>query len=221
MALLVSEIYASLAGETSWAGLPCAFIRLTGCNLNCAWCDTAYARSGGNPITIRDAVHKVNKTGIKLVCVTGGEPLLQEETSFLITELLRSGLNVLVETNGSIPIKNIPEGAHRIVDAKTPGSGEVKSFMKDNLRFLRPRDELKFVVSSLKDFDWAARFVKRNRLAGRCGLLVSPAWVSKRKTSDERRFRRELADKVVASGLPFRYNIQLHKVIWGTNKKGV
>jgi len=221
MALLVSEIYASLAGETSWVGLPCAFIRLAGCNLNCAWCDTAYARSGGRFVTIRDAVNKVNKTGIKLVCITGGEPLLQEETPSLVTELVRFGLNVLVETNGSIPIKDIPEGAHRIVDVKTPGSGEVKSFIKDNLRFLRPQDELKFVVSSLEDFDWAARFVKKNHLAWRCGLLVSPAWGSGKKMSDERRFRRELARKVVVSGLPFRYNVQLHKVIWGANKKGV
>jgi len=221
MALLVTEIYTSLAGETSWVGLPCVFIRLAGCNLDCSWCDTIYARDGGKPITINETIGKVKKTGVKLVCVTGGEPLLQKETPMLVRRLLDKGLNVLVETNGSMPIKNIPVRACRIVDVKTPGSGEGGSFLMENLRYLNPRDELKFVVAGLSDFEWAIGFVKKNRLARRCGLLVSPAWGSKKRIADEVRFKRKLAEKVAACGLPFRYNLQLHKVIWDAKKRGV
>jgi len=221
VALLVSEFYISLAGETSWVGLPCTFIRLAGCNLNCSWCDTPYARQGGEAASVEELAAKAVETGTKLVCVTGGEPLLQQETPKLVKKLLKAGRRVLVETNGSLAIDTLPARAHRIVDVKTPSSGEVKSFLMDNLSRLTTRDEIKFVVANMRDFNWAVRFVKKNDLAERCGLLVSPVWSIGSKPSDDRRFRQTLAEGVLTSGITFRYNLQFHKVIWGARKKGV
>jgi len=221
VALILSELYTSLAGETSWVGLPCTFIRLAGCNLNCSWCDTPYARKGGRAVTVKEVVDNVIKAGTKLVCVTGGEPLLQEETPALARKLLKARRQVLVETNGSISIETIPTRVRRIVDVKTPSSGEVKSFLMDNLRLLTARDELKFVVANMRDFGWVSRFVEKHNLAGRRQLLVSPASGRSGSASEDRVFRQKLAQKIATSGIPFRYNVQLHKVIWGARKRGV
>lgn len=221
MPLVVNEIYTSIEGETSHAGLPCVFVRLTGCNLNCAWCDTAYARNDGREMERADIIRKALQSGAKLVCVTGGEPLLQKETPKLVSGLIRNKKKVLVETNGSMPIQVLPERVRRIVDVKTPSSGESRSFRPENLKWLRRTDELKFVVADMDDFDWAVEFVGKYGLRERCGLLVSPARIEGMKESQRRLFQREVAKKLLTTGINFRYNIQVHKYIWGPKKRGV
>jgi len=219
--LVVNEIYTSIAGETSHAGLPCTFVRLAGCNLDCAWCDTPYARTEGQKMERADIVREVLRSGTTLVCVTGGEPLLQDEAPKLVSALLRRKKKVLVETNGSLPINVLPEGASRIVDAKTPSSGEEGSFRRENIKWLRRRDELKFVVADMKDFDWAVEFVEKYKLEGRCGLLISPAWIEGMSESRRKRFHAEAVKKLLTTGMNFRYNIQVHKYLWGPGKRRV
>ncbi len=221
MSLVVNEIYTSIAGETSHAGLPCTFVRLTGCNLDCAWCDTRYARNEGCEMERAEIIQKVTQSGTKRVCVTGGEPLLQKETPGLVSALLRRKKKVLVETNGSMPINSLPDRAHRVVDVKTPSSGQVESFRLENLERLRTRDELKFVVADMDDFDWSVRFVNKHDLDGRCGLLISPVWPEKMNEVHRKRFHKEIAKKLLTTGSNFRYNIQVHKYIWGPGKRGV
>jgi len=221
LTLAVTEFFTSIAGETSWSGLPCTFIRLAGCNLNCKWCDTTYAKKDGKRVNLDEAFGTILDAGTNLVCVTGGEPLMQEETPLLIRKLIRAKKKVLVETNGSFDIGIVSERAHRIVDVKTPGSGESKSFMLDNLGKLTKRDELKFVISNERDFNWTAKFVKKHDLESKCGLLVTPALTPGCDRSEFRILKRLLAERVLTSGIPFRYNIQLHKVIWGARRRGV
>ena len=203
--LRVAELFESIQGETSRAGLPCSFVRLAGCNLNCSYCDTAYAREGGEEIPLEDIVAQIEKMGHFHVCVTGGEPLLQKETRSLVSKLIKLGHEVMVETNGSLPINILPRRARRIVDVKSPGSGEGGSFLHENLEWLTPNDELKFVITDLRDFDWAKRFIRRHHLNGRCELLMSPAYGILNPA--------ELAALIIKSGLNIRLNIQLHKML--------
>jgi 7-carboxy-7-deazaguanine synthase len=210
--LRVSEIFASLQGESSWAGLPCAFIRLAGCPLRCIWCDTGYALGDGEVWTVGDAVRKVQSFGLPLVEVTGGEPLSQDACVPLLKELLKTGMEVLLETSGALDIGLVSEGVVRIVDVKCPGSGEETRNLWANLEKLRPRDEVKFVLKDAVDYDYARDVISRFRLEERCGLLLSPV---RDELSPE-----VLAEWMLRDRLKARCNLQLHKIIWNPRAQG-
>lgn len=213
MALLVCETFASLMGESTRAGLPAYFIRLTGCNLRCRYCDTAYAYEGGLEMTVAALVEMARAQPQRLALVTGGEPLLQAETPALLADLLDAGFTVCLETNGSRPIGSVDARVHRILDLKCPGSGMADHNDWHNLDHLNPRDEVKFVVTDGFDFTWALKIIDRHGLAERLPVLISPVFG---KVSLQ-----EAAAWILASRLPLRLNPQLHKYIWGPEVRGV
>jgi 7-carboxy-7-deazaguanine synthase len=211
--LRVNEIFLSIQGESTHAGRPCTFVRLTGCNLRCVWCDTAYAFHEGRDMTIDDVLGQVERHGCPTVELTGGEPLLQPDAVPLMRRLLEAGYEVLLETGGSLPIDRVPPGVKRIVDVKCPGSGMVDRNRWANLEDLRPGDELKFVIADREDYDWAARHVRDRGLPGRCPVLFSAVHVD----LDPGR----LAGWVLEDRLPVRVQVQLHKVLWPGVLRGV
>jgi 7-carboxy-7-deazaguanine synthase len=213
MALLVCETFASLMGESTRAGLPAFFIRLTGCNLRCRYCDTAYAYEGGRQMTVAALVAMVLDQPQRLVLVTGGEPLLQAETPALLAAMLDVGATVCLETNGSRPIDAVAAGVHRIVDLKCPGSGMSQHNDWRNLELLTPGDEVKFVVTDRPDFNWALEVAETHKLTERVPVLISPVFgqVS----------LQEAAAWILDSRRPLRLNLQLHKYIWGPEARGV
>jgi 7-carboxy-7-deazaguanine synthase len=213
MGLLVCETFASLMGESTRAGLPAYFIRLTGCNLRCSYCDTPYAYEGGRQMTVAELVGTVRTQPHRLALVTGGEPLLQTDTLGLLAALLDVGCTVCLETNGSLPIGAVDARVHRILDVKCPGSGMAEHQEWRNLELLTPRDEVKFVVTDRLDFTWALEVVRRHRLAARLPVLISPVFGQVAL--------REAAAWILESGLPLRLNPQLHKYIWGPEARGV
>ena len=211
--LPVIETFASIQGESTHAGRRCFFIRLAGCNLRCTYCDTTYAWDGGNMLSVSKLVAMALDSGTALVEVTGGEPLIHEETPLLLQSLLDAGMEVLLETNGSLPIAAVPAGVRKILDCKTPGSGMAEKNLFANWELLQSHDEVKFVVSSREDFDWSTDLIKRYSLPEKtANLIFSPVWG---KVTFE-----ELARWVMECGLPVRMQLQLHKMIWG-DKKGV
>lgn len=203
----ITEIFFSIQGESSHAGLPCIFIRLTGCNLRCSWCDTEYGFHGGEVLAVDDVLAKVRPFPSRRVEITGGEPLLQKATPVLAERLLEQGFTVLCETSGERDIRLLPPGVHRIVDLKAPGSGEVERNRLDNLDFVGPGDEVKVVCRDRKDFDWMLEIVRAHRLEGRVPILVSPVFGELEP--------RHLAEWILESGLDARLNLQLHKLLWG------
>ena len=215
----VTEIFHSIQGESTWAGLPCTFVRLTGCPLRCVWCDTAYAFHGGTRMDIDDVVAAVRETGCRLVEITGGEPLVQPGAATLAERLLEEGHTVLVETSGALDISVLDPRVHRIMDLKCPGSGEEARNLWSNLDHLTARDEVKFVVDGAADFEWAADVIRRQGLDQRVrggslgALLVSPVWGLEGLE--------DLAARILESGLPVRFQTQLHKHIWGPDRAGV
>ena len=215
----VTEIFHSIQGESTRAGLPCTFVRLTGCPLRCVWCDTAYAFHGGRRMAIDEVLHAVARRKCSLVEITGGEPLVQPGTAVLARRLVDNGYTVLVETSGALDVSVLDDRVHRIMDLKCPGSGEEQRNRWSNLNHLTRRDEVKFVVADLEDFEWAAAVIRRHRLDERVrggslgALLVSPVWGM--ETVEE------LAGAILASGLPVRFQTQLHKHIWGPDRAGV
>lgn len=215
MSLRVTEIFFSIQGETTKAGLPCVFVRFTGCNLRCGYCDTAYAFHGGGWRTIEEILDEVGRHPTRYVTLTGGEPLLQKELPLLAEELLARGYLVAIETHGQLSWEKLPAGVVKIVDVKTPSSGEAAK--EEHLRMLStlgPSDELKFVVGSREDFDWAVEIVRRFELEGKHGaLLISPIWGEVAYD--------ELSAWILESGLDLRMQIQLHKLIWGPEATGV
>ncbi|MFZ5451253.1 MAG: radical SAM protein [Thermodesulfobacteriota bacterium] len=213
MSLLVCETFYSLLGESTWAGLPAFFIRLTGCNLRCRYCDTTYAYEGGREISPRELVQAAGSHPARRVLVTGGEPLLQADTLSLLTSLADAGLAVLLETNGSRLIREVDERVRRILDLKCPGSGMETHNLWENLEHLRPGDEVKFVITDQGDFAWAVEVIKRQELSGRVPLLISPVFGTVPF--------KEAAAWILASGLDLRLNLQLHKYIWGPETRGV
>jgi 7-carboxy-7-deazaguanine synthase len=217
--LRVTEIFRSIQGESTWIGLPCTFVRLTGCPLRCTWCDTAYAFHGGERLTLDHILERVEAFGVPLVEVTGGEPLAQRHAYTLVRRLLDAGYTVLVETSGAIDVAPLDPRAHKIMDLKCPGSGEVERNLWENLRHVTRRDEIKFVVKDRADWEWAERTIRERQLEERVregilkALLISPVWG---EIDLE-----QLAGWILESGLPVRMQVQLHKLIWGAEARGV
>lgn len=217
--LRVTEVFHSIQGESTWAGLPCTFIRLTGCPLRCVWCDTTYSFHGGERRTLEALVSEAREIGTPLVEITGGEPLVHPNAFVLVKRLLDEGFTVLVETSGSVDVSPLDPRTHTIMDLKCPGSGEVDRNLWSNLDHLGPRDEVKFVVAGRDDWEWAASVIRERGLDRRVrdedlrALLVSPVW--------DALALEELAAWILESGLPIRFQTQLHKHIWGTERKGV
>jgi 7-carboxy-7-deazaguanine synthase len=239
--LVINEIYLSLQGESTFAGLPCIFVRLAACDLRCSYCDTAYAFTEGSKKTladIRSEVHKLarpfgNSVGqrLPLVELTGGEPLLQKNSLPLMQALCDDGFTVLLETSGAHDIAPIDPRVRRIMDLKCPGSGEAARNRWDNLRCLRATDEIKFVITTREDYAWATERIAEYKLASLCPLLFSWAHPLAREQRDKSLkqvppgqtpiSRQELAEKIIADALPVRFQVQLHKVIWAPEERGV
>jgi len=203
----VTEIFRSIQGESTRAGLPCAFIRLTGCALRCVWCDSEYAFTGGEEMDVEEAARRALALDTELVEITGGEPLEQEGAHPLMERLLAAGRTVLLETGGHVPIADVDPRVIKIVDVKAPGSGMQAANLPENLDALGPRDELKFVLADRADFDWALAFVAERNLDRRHLVTFSPVWDSLPAA--------DLANWVRDSGRPIRFGLQLHKVLWG------
>lgn len=240
--LVVNEVYLSLQGESTFAGLPCIFVRLTACNLRCSYCDTAYAFSEGaaRPVTeIIDGVQKLAvgyKGGsgpmkLPLVELTGGEPLLQRNALRLMCELCDLGFTVLVETSGALDISQVDSRVHRIMDLKCPSSGESARNRAENIRHLKETDEVKFVIGTVEDYEWAKGKISEYNLPALCPVLFS--WVSplrpeqqhpslKRIPKDQHPITRlELVERIIADALPVRFQLQMHKFIWEPDQRGV
>lgn len=205
--LKIREMFFSLQGEGLHAGLPCAFIRLTGCALRCHYCDTAYAFYGGTWQSFQELRRFVDEKGAHLVQITGGEPLHQPAVWPFVAQLVERGYRPLIETSGAVSIRGLHPGAHIVLDVKTPESGESRRMLWENLELLKPGDEVKFVVCSLEDLDWSLAKIAELDLVRRFQVLISPV--------AEIRDKRPYAERVLASGLAPRFQVQLHKMIWG------
>jgi len=212
--LNISEIFCSIQGESTYAGLPCIFIRLAGCNLRCEYCDTTYSHESEINLSIEDILTKVKEyEPVKLIEITGGEPLLQPEVYKLFESLHKNGYNILLETNGSISLKDIPEYVIKIVDVKCPGSGEENSFLLENLEYInKEKDEIKFVLSDNYDYNWAKDFINKYKLF-EYEILFSPV--------SDKLEPQDLAKWIIDDKLPVRLQLQLHKIIWDKDKRGV
>lgn len=209
----VCEIFASIQGESTYAGLPCVFVRMTGCNLRCTYCDTTYAYEEGAEMSEDEIIESIKSYGIKLVEITGGEPLLQKYVLSLIERLLDDGFTVLLETNGSVSIKDVDKRAVIIMDIKTPKSGMFEKMDLLNLKYLKASDELKFVVSDREDYKWVKDFIRYYGLTDKCKILLSPVYDMLSPES--------LSKWIIEDRLPVRLNLQLHKYIYGPDKNGV
>ncbi len=227
-ALRLIELYRSVQGESSFAGVPCIFVRLAGCNLRCSWCDSEYTFTGGRPFTNDDIVREIEALQpCRLIEFTGGEPMLQaRELLPLMQRLLHSGYQLMIETSGERPLADVPRAVHKIVDVKCPGSGMEGTFRLENLDTLTPHDEVKFVLLDRADYEFARGFIHTHDLAARCGhVLLSPAFL--KAPSEERSAGnlaldpRLLVEWMLADGLPARLSLQIHKFIWEPRKKGV
>lgn len=239
---MVNEIFLSIQGESSYAGLPCVFVRLTGCDLRCSYCDTSYAFSEGKRMTISDIWEAANrycdrfkninsKLRLPLIEVTGGEPLLQKETPILLQRFCDAGFTVLLETSGAHDISITPLEVIRIMDIKCPASGEADKNRWENIGHLKPNDEVKFVISTREDYDFAKGIIQKYSLCEKCVVLFS--WAE--PLSDIQKHpslkplpvehhpitRQELAELIIHDGLPVRFQIQLHKIIWSSETRGV
>jgi len=243
--LVVNEIYLSLQGESTFAGLPCVFIRLTACDLRCSYCDTAYAFTEGKKKAIAEIMEKVRElakpfrnsplatrySSLPLVELTGGEPLLQKNSLPLMKALCDDGFTVLIETSGAHDISKIDPRVRRIMDLKCPSSGESNRNLISNLAHLKATDEIKFVIGTREDYDWAKLQIAEHQLATVCPLLLS--WVHPLTSGQQNKVlkkvparhtpisRKELAEKIIADALPVRFQIQQHKIIWPPEQRGV
>jgi 7-carboxy-7-deazaguanine synthase len=212
--LTINEIFHSIQGESTYAGAPCVFVRLTACDLRCAWCDTPYAFTDGHKRTVEEVAGDVAAFGCPLVEITGGEPLLQDDVYPLMVELQRRGLTVLLETGGHISLERVPHDVVKIVDVKCPGSGESARNHWPNLDRVGPRDEVKFVILNRADYEFARGVVERHQLTSRCGAVLFSPVHHVLAPSD-------LAAWILADRLPVRLQLQVHKYIWGIHARGV
>lgn len=210
--LRITEIFCSLQGESSLVGLPTVFVRLTGCPLRCGYCDTAYAFKGGESLELDTILEQVAEFGVRHVTVTGGEPLAQKECIGLLTALCNAGHSVSLETSGALDIAAVDPRVKRVMDLKTPSSGELERNRLENIELLNGNDEVKFVIADRDDYDWSKSLVAEYGLTDRCGVLFSPVYESLEA--------RTLADWIVGERLPVRFQVQLHKLLWG-DKPGV
>jgi len=244
--LVVNEIYLSLQGESTFAGLPCIFIRLTACNLRCSYCDTAYAFTEGKPIPLEKVLAEVERLAVPyrgsgastdancllpLVELTGGEPLLQRGCLPLMTNLCDAGFTVLLETSGAHDISQVDSRVRRIMDLKCPSSGEVERNRWENLSQLKRGDEVKFVMGTREDYDWARQVLSEHQLSSTCAVLFS--WVHPLQPEQQHSSlkkvppgqtpmsRREMVERIVADALPVRFQLQIHKIIWPPEQRGV
>ena len=211
--LLVKEFYKSIQGESSYSGLPCGFIRLSGCPLRCKWCDTVYGFKGGDLLSIDEIIEEVRSMDVPLVELTGGEPLAQENSFELLNRLCNENFKVLLETSGSINIEKVHRKTHIIMDLKCPDSQMSEHNLFSNLDFLKPTDEIKFVVASKSDLDWTRMIIHEYGLEKRFPLLISPAWGLVKPN--------ELVEWMLEYKINARLNLQIHKYIWGPKAKSV
>jgi 7-carboxy-7-deazaguanine synthase len=243
--LVINEIYLSLQGESTFAGLPCIFVRLTACDLRCSYCDTAYAFTEGKKMALAEILARVHQLAVPfsnsklrtkssklpLVELTGGEPLLQKNSLPLMKSLCDDGFTVLLETSGAHDISPVDPRVHRIMDLKCPASGEVERNRWENLKHLKETDEIKFVIGTMEDYEWAKQKISRHKLDLACSLLFS--WIhplapeqqnpslKKVPAGQTPISRRELVEKIIADALPVRFQAQLHKIIWPPEQRGV
>jgi 7-carboxy-7-deazaguanine synthase len=211
--LIITEIYASVQGESGYAGLPCVFIRLTGCPLRCRWCDTTYGFDGGTSMTLDEIMAKVDALGVPLVELTGGEPLAQKNCATLAKRLVDKGYKVLIETGGSEPVEVLPQEVHIIMDLKCPGSKMDGRNLWRNLDVLKLTDEIKMVIADRADYEWARSRIQEHKLTDRFKVLLSPAFGLLQP--------KDLVEWLLADKLNVRLNLQLHKFIWHPRTKGV
>ena len=212
MTLTVNEIFYSIQGETVTAGLPSVFVRLAGCNLDCAYCDTRYARDNGTAMEIGTIMQKIEGfPSADHVTVTGGEPLSQPNAVILLRQIIDRGWKCQIETNGSILLKDVPEKVRKIVDVKTPSSGESDSFDIRNLKYLNDRDEVKFIIADAGDYEFSRDFISKYHVKKGAVINFSPAFNTMSYS--------DLADRIIADGLSVRLNLQLHKIIWGPDAR--
>ena len=239
---MVNEVYLSLQGESTFAGLPCIFVRLTACNLRCSYCDTAYAFTEGKKEALPEVLGEIRRLAapfsqrvgehkMPLIELTGGEPLLQANALPLMKTLCDEGFTVLIETSGALDISGIDPRVRRVMDLKCPSSGEVMRNRWENLGHLKASDEIKFVMGTVEDYEWMKRQIAEHKLAGICPLLVS--WVQPLTPEQQDKSlkkvpagqtpisRRELAERIIADALPVRFQMQMHKVIWPPDERGV
>ncbi len=211
--LRVNEIFKSIQGESTYAGIPCVFVRLTGCNLRCSYCDTSYAYDEGSVMLLSEIISTINRYGCRNVCITGGEPLLQENIKKLISLLKKNHFNVYIETNGSLDIDILPKGIVRIIDIKCPGSSMEQEMDWKNIMRLKHKDEVKFIISSKRDYEWARGITKKYEIVDRATVLFGLVYGKlKPKT---------LAGWILKDGLDVRLQLQLHKIIWPDKARGV
>lgn len=209
----VFELFHSIQGESTYAGYPCVFVRTTGCNLRCVYCDTKYAYEGGEDFSVDEILERIEKFDCQLVELTGGEPMLQPDLPELINRLIDDGYQVLLETNGTLPLNVVPEPVVKIVDLKTPGSGCDISVRWENLQLLNSKDQIKMVLTSEEDYLWARTIIERYDLCGKVNVLLSPSY----GTLEPAR----LARWILRDGLRVRLQLQLHKIIWSPDMRGV
>jgi 7-carboxy-7-deazaguanine synthase len=226
--LYLIEIYKSVQGESSFAGRPCIFVRLAGCNLRCSWCDSEYTFTGGYKLIEDQVIAEIEKLApVRLIEFTGGEPMLQErELIPLMERLLADCYELMIETSGERPLERVPKAVHKIVDVKCPGSGEGGSFRIANVEHLTQRDEVKFVIANRADYEFARAFIREHALDAKGGsILLSPAFSKtpspERSTVNALLDPRELVEWLLADGLNARLSLQIHKYIWEPQKKGV
>jgi 7-carboxy-7-deazaguanine synthase len=211
--LLIHEIYRSLQGESTFAGLPCVFVRTAVCGQRCVWCDTPHAFTQGEELELDEVIRRVRNYGCPLVEITGGEPLLQPEVHPLMTALANAGLTILLETSGAEDVSPVDSRVHIIMDLKCPDSGECEQNQFSNLDHLKPTDEIKFVIASRRDFDWTVRTIREHQLDERFTVLLSPVF--------DRITLVDLAAWLLESGLNVRLQLQMHKYIWDPKARGV
>ena len=211
--LQITEIFHSLQGESTHAGKPCIFVRLTGCSLRCGYCDTKYSYFGGRTMTVDEVLASVASYPARLVEITGGEPLEQEGAVALMERLIGEGYTVMLETGGHVTLDPVPEEVIKIVDVKCPGSGEGGTFRMENLEQVQPRDEFKFVISSRDDYEWSIRFYRQHLASREQTVLFSPVHDVAEAV--------ELAQWILADGIDVRLQLQIHKYIWGPEARGI